>query len=401
MQIDKPTHQWQLPFEGSWPTSVVFLDDRRIAAGNRAGQIYLWELPDEIPEREEGKPAPLAPSLRFDGHQNSISRLLSVGDGRWLVSGGLDRTIRFWDTRAESQSSDEVVLDGKVREQRARRKSKEEKAAILDAPGVKVGVMADRLTLTSHTEWIKALAVNATGNRLISGDDSCLSVVWDLAPLVEADRPADVKAICQWRGYPRVWVSSAALSPDGATAFTAEFAGRRSSFDVPAAQARLWDSTNGEMKSDLLKVWTPKVKDEDRVDSYGYGREWGKYIKRGLIAAAFSPDGSTLALGQGGETDTAKVLLVDVKTGAISREVSGHKQGVCDVAFSADGKFVLSSGRDTVVRICQVSDGKQVAELGKGRGGQFKDWIHSLSVSPDQKRVAGADIAGMVHVWSL
>ncbi len=39
MQIDKPVHQWQLIFEGDWPTSVAFLDDHRVAAGNRAGRF--------------------------------------------------------------------------------------------------------------------------------------------------------------------------------------------------------------------------------------------------------------------------------------------------------------------------------------------------------------------------
>jgi WD40 repeat protein len=196
-------------------------------------------------------------------------------------------------------------------------------------------------------------------------------------------------------------VRSAALSPDGKTAFTCEFAGRRSSFDVPAAQARLWNSDNGTLELDLLKVWTPKVKDKDRQDSYGYGQKWGKVLKRGLVCAAFSPDGKLLAVGQGGETDTGKIHLVDIASGKILRTVSGHRYGACDVKFSADGQYVLSSGRDTTVRICQVSDGKEVAALGKTRGGQFKDWMHAIDISRDQKTVAAADIAGFVHVWQL
>jgi len=79
--------------------------------------------------------------------------------------------------------------------------------------------------------------------------------------------------------------------------------------------------------------------------------------------------------------------------------ISGHRYGVCDVKFSNDGLYILSSGRDT--RICQVCDGKEVATLGKQRGGQFKDWIHALAISPDQRMVAGADITGYVHVWKL
>ena len=155
------------------------------------------------------------------------------------------------------------------------------------------------------------------------------------------------------------------------------------------------------MQRDLLKIWTPKVKDKDRQDTYGYWRTWGKLLKRGLVCAQFSPDGKLLAVGQGGETDTGKVHLVNVADGKIIRTVSGHRYGVCDVKFSADGKFVGSSGRDTTVRICQVADGQEVASLGKSRGGQFKDWMHAIAISPDQKRIAAADIAGIVHVWQL
>ena len=102
-----------------------------------------------------------------------------------------------------------------------------------------------------------------------------------------------------------------------------------------------------------------------------------------------------------GRVHLGVVHLFDVESGKLIRTVSGHRYGVCDVKFSADGKYVLSSGRDTMIRICQVSDGKEVAALGQPRGGQFKDWLHALAISPDEKTIAAADIAGIVHVWQL
>ena len=32
---------------------------------------------------------------------------------------------------------------------------------------------------------------------------------------------------------------------------------------------------------------------------------------------------------------------------------------------------------------------------------QFKDWIHAVSFSPDGRRLAAADMSGLVHVWSF
>jgi len=404
MHIKNPAAVYQLAFDDNWPTSVAFLgSSRRIAAGNRNGDILIWHLPENPPNnKDDGKnkgsskkddaPPDVPPVRMLVGHTNGITHLRATPDGHTLISSSLDHSVRLWNPDAAPTGTGDIILDRSKRERRARRKSDAERKKILEAPGTQVETVSEQHVLQGHDNWVKALGISRDGKRLISGDDDCLSIVWNLA---------DRKPIAQWHGYDRVWVRSSALSPDGKIAFTAEYAGNRSSFDRPAAQARLWNAETGKLRLDLLKVWTPKIKDEDRIDSYGYARAWGKLMKRGLVAADFSPDGKLLALGQGGETNTGKVHLVEVTSGKILRTVSGHRYGVCDVKFSADGKYVLSSGRDTTVRICRTDDGKEVAELGKSRGGQFKDWLNALSVSPDEQYVAAADIAGIVHVWKL
>lgn len=271
MKINQPAHVWQLSFDGDWPTSVAFLEDgRKIAAGNRQGQIYVWNLPETPPaddaggegkEKKSETPPDFAPIRRLDGHTNGITALIATADGKTLISASLDRTVRLWNVDAKPTGTEEVVLDTKRREIKARRKSKEEKEKIIGAAGVQVELAGSSHGLEGHGDWVKALGLSGDGRRLISGDDACVTIVWDLASR---------KEICRWHGFERVWVSSAALSPDGKIAFTAEFAGSRSSFDRPAAQARLWNADDGSLKLDLLKVWTPKVKDKDRIDSYGY-----------------------------------------------------------------------------------------------------------------------------------
>ena len=85
--------------------------------------------------------------------------------------------------------------------------------------------------------------------------------------------------------------------------------------------------------------------------------------------------------------------------GEILRTGSGHRYGMGAVRFSPDGRFVLSSGRDAMVAICQLSDGKEVAALGKRRGGQFKDGSHATAVSSDLRTVAADDFVGKVPRW--
>jgi WD40 repeat protein len=258
-----------------------------------------------------------------------------------------------------------------------------------EAPGVSVRTRQASQVLTGHDDWIMSLGISRDGRRLISGDGAARVIVWDVAQR---------KEIARCKGHGWNWIVAAALSPDGQTAAVSEFRYKRDDFDIPAAALRLWNVADGTEKLDLLKAQFPKLKSEET--SYGAAQVWRKFVADGLVAADFSPDSKLLAVGQGGETDTGRVHLIEVETGKLLRTISGHQYGVTDLRFSADGQHLLSTGRDTALRICRVQDGKEAAQLGKPRGGQFKDWLSALSISADGRYLAATDIAGLVHVWS-
>lgn len=395
MEIGNPKAAFQLKFDREWPTAVAFVGSRRrLAAGNRSGEILFWELPETPPEPgptdKEPEPADVPPARRLDGHANGISHLRASADGKLLISASLDRTIRLWDVAAAPTGKAEIILDLKDREQKARNQSGDKKKAILEAPGQTVETIQAEHVLEGHRDWVTALAFDAENQRLMSGDDSSLIIVWDLATR---------GPVSQWMGH--LWNSAAAvaLSPDGQTALVSEYRYKRDDFDIPSPALKLWSVLDGKEVRDYLKIQFPKF--DPVATSYEKAQVWRKFVAGGLIAVDFSPDGKLFAVGQGGETDTGEVHLLETESGKLVRTLSGHRYGVCDVRFSADGKHILSSGRDTMVRICQVADGKQVLALGKERGGQFKDWLHAIALSPDEKSLAAADIAGMVHIWDL
>ena len=379
----KATLHCELLFEGSWTTSVAFLGSGgRLAAGNREGGLLIWDLPEQ-PSKES-----VPPTRKLEGHTNTINRLVATDDGKTLISVSHDRSVRLWDPNVESTGSAEVIVDG---EQRAREAKRNPKSGALTKPGVKVAVQPAQHVITSHRGWVRGLGLSRDQKRLITGDDTGLVCVWDLPSR---------KEIAKWTGHPGDWVTSVCLSSDGQTAFVGEFCHPHGSFDRPPAQARLFDASTGKEKLDFLMVMFPNIKARD--NSYGYASTWGKFVAMGFVVSEFSPDGKVLALGQGGERNgICKVHLMDAATGKLLRTISGHQDGVCDLTFSADGKYLLSAGRDTTVRICQTTDGKEVAQLGKGRGGQSKDWLHAVALSPDQQWVAGADISGRVFVWKM
>lgn len=390
----EPKLLYELTFEGSWPTAVTFLDSsQRVAAGNQDGLLYVWELPETPPElpAEEGKKKSAAPNVppqrRLDGHSNVITRLLFDAKRRQILSASFDHSIKYWPIDAQPTGTANAVLDIEARRAEFKRTKKEE---VLSAPGVDVQTFAASQTLSGHGDWIHTLHATDDFSRLISGDASAEVIVWD----AEKAEP-----ISKWKGYPWNWIVAARLSRDGQTAAVSEFRYKRDDFDVPTAAFRLWNVADSTEKLDILKVQFPKIKPEDT--SYGGGQIWKKFVADGLVALAFSPDGKLIAAGQGGETDTGKAHLIETETGKLVRDVSGHQYGMTDLCFSRDGKLLFTAGRDTCVRIVQVEDGKELAVLGAPRGGQFKDWISAIALSPDETHLAAADIAGHLAVWRL
>jgi WD40 repeat protein len=389
----RPQLRYQLTFEGAWPTAVAFAGSgRRVVAGNQDGHIYLWNLPDTPPpldkKAQRDRMAPNAfPIRRLEGHDNGITRLLVTPGGKHLVSASLDHTVRIWPLDAPAAGKVEVILDAETRKNEARRVGKKEPNP---APGIVVETQTACRVLEGHRDWVQALGLSGDGSRLISGDAVSQIIVWDL--------PAH-KPVARWSGFPWSWIVAASLSQDGKTALVSEHRYKRDDFDIPAPALKLWNVADQTVKLDLLKVQFPKY--DPAVHTYGGAQVWNRFVAGGLIATAFSPDGKLLALAQGGETDTGKIHLLDAGTGKLVRDVSGHFNGATDVLFSADGKHVISAGRDTCARVCQVADGKEVAVLGSPRGGQSKDWLSALALSPDQRSLAAADIAGLVHVWDF
>jgi len=381
---------YQLTFEGSWPTSVAFVG-KHLCAANQLGHIFLWDLPDKPPEfkaepKGDRKAPNVWPKRQLAGHTNEISRLATTPDGKQLVSTSYDRTVRIWPADGAAAGKGDVILDADTRKRDARRTGKKES----NGPTISVETQTACEILDGHKEWIYALGISANGKRIITGDASSQVIVWELP---------SKKQIAKCSGHPWNWIVAASLSPDGETALVSENRYKRDDFDVPGPGLKLVDANTGKEKLDIMKVQFPKF--DATVRGYGPSQMWRKFVANGLITSAWSPDGKLLALGQGGETDMGKVHLLDATTGKLVRDLSGHKEGVTDVLFTSDSKHLISAGRDTVVKICQVSDGKEVATLGSSRGGQFKDWLSAVALSSDERFLAASDIAGLVHVWDV
>lgn len=361
MSFEKATPAWTVLWDDAAVTSVAFIGSaRKLAAGNELGQICVFDLADAA-----GGPAPV-PVRKLDGHTNAVTALAPIPGGSRLASASYDHTIRWWDLAAPSEGTASLVLDRKAREAAAKKSGKPS-----DGAATTVELQKTARASEAHQEWVRALSIGAEGRELLSGDDKGVAILWNVADGAEVRR-------FQSPG----WLRAVALSADGRLAATCEYAPRYATF---ANGIKLWDTASGSVKLDLGK----EFKKGDRVT--------------GMSAAAFSPDGKLLALGQGGEIEggKGKVTLVDSDTGKKVQELTANEGGITHVAFSPDGKLLASAGRDTLVKLWSIPGGKLLQDLGKSRGGQFKDWIHASAFSPDGTRLAAADMAGQLHFWTL
>jgi WD40 repeat protein len=125
-----------------------------------------------------------------------------------------------------------------------------------------------------------------------------------------------------------------------------------------------------------------------------------KETKGVIWALAFSPDGRRL-ISAGGDR---MARLFDLETGKKLQEFQGHADAVWGAVVLPGGKEVLTGSWDQTLRVWDVETGKQVRTF-EG----VLDKVRCLVVSPDGKTVAAGHFtetpdkvrAGTVRIWDI
>ena len=202
------------------------------------------------------------------------------------------------------------------------------------------------LTLQGHAGRIWSVAVSRNGQRIATAGTDQTATVWDAVTGQE---------IVTFKGHTHQ-IDSVAFSP----------ASDRIVTGCRDQTARVWDTATGRTILTLN----------------GHS---------GAVYAAFSPDGRRIVTGA---DQTARVW--DSATGRELLTLKGHTGRILSVAFSPDGRRILSAGSDTVAKGGDAAKGQELLTL---QGHSAAVW--SAAFSPDGQQIVTGSDDGTAKVWDL
>src|SRR5262245_42431183 len=125
-----------------------------------------------------------------------------------------------------------------------------------------------------------------------------------------------------------------------------------------------------------------------------------------VFALAFSTDGKVLASAEGNNSPGFRGLgtpasgygvirLWDPGSGKELRRLEGHRGVIRSLAFSPNGKFLVSAGDDKQIRLWAVSTGQDVQQVSPGA------IVHCVVFSPDGSNLAWSGPYHAIHLWDI
>ena len=284
----------------------------------------------------------------FLGHADSVRSVAFSPDGRQIVSGSSDNTLKVWDVATGQET---LTLKGHTAPVWSVAFSPDGRRIVSGSSDntLKVWDVAtgqETLTLKGHTGSVMSVVFSPDGRRIVSGSEDKTLKVWDAATGQET---------LTLKGHTGS-VMSVAFSPDG----------RRIVSGSEDKTLKVWDAATGQ-ETLTLKGHTGSV--------------W---------SVAFSPDGRRIVSG----SDDKTLKVWDAATGQETLTLKGHTVWVASVAFSPDGRRIVSGSGDKTLKVWDAATGQETLTL-KGH----TLWLASVAFSPDGRRIVSGSWDNTLKVW--
>lgn len=343
-----------------------------LASGSSNGTIYLWNA-TKTEERWWDAVGQYMPSLVLNGHNTKVTDLAFSPDGKMLISGSQDGTVRAWDTLTGSQlfTCSEFMgpIEGIVFAQDGR--------TVTSVNGHGWGnprffqhrlwdSRAGSHLSTHNLKILEARAISSDGTTLAAEDKNRTFHLWNL----HENRSQAALASVHPKNDLNV---KFAFSPDGNILASGDKTG----------SLRLWEVPHRPKSAikQLFPATAAKIEPHITIKAHAGG----------IITLAFSPDGKTVA-SSGGDS---KVCLWNVDTGNAIRTLTQHQHPVLSLAFSPDNKMLASASE----RQCYVWDAATGDRISVLKREQHKT-TGALVFSPDSSILVNGTRFGILQFWN-
>ncbi len=284
------------------------------------------------------------------GHSSPINSVAINPDGKTLVSGSYDNTIKIWDLQTGELKSTLSGHSGAVFSVAISPDGKTLVSGSADKTikiwNLQIGEL--KSTLPGHFDSVHSVAISPDGKTLVSENADKTIKIWNL-------QTGELKSTLS--GHSGA-VFSVAISPDGKTLVNGS----------DDKTIKIWNLQTGELKSTLSSHSQP-------VDS-----------------VAISPDGRTLVSGSYDNT----IKIWNLQTGELKSTLSGHFDSVHSVAISPDGKTLVSGSADKTIKIWNLQTGELKSTLSG-----HSDSVFSVAISPDGKTLVSGSVDKTIRIWRM
>lgn len=275
--------------------SVKFSPDGRyIVSGSVDRTIKVWRINDGMIVRN------------FIGHKNYVNSVCFSNDANYIVSGSSDSTVRVWDIRNVKQ--------------------------------IKI--------LKGHNARVSSVALSPNNEYIASGGWDNLIKIWRF------QTGQELKTLKGHTGY----VRSVAFSPDGKYIISGSDDG----------SIKIWGTETG-MTARTLKGHTKTV-----------------------YSVKFNAQGTLIASGSGDNS----IIIWDATSGKRLKTLRGHTDFVRSVCFSPDGKYLISGSDDKLLKMWDIETGNELMTF----TGHSKI-IYTTDISVNQSYIVSGSWDKAIKLW--